>query len=147
MTPLYAALERFYFRERALGVAFGGPDSLDLTLGRPSTFLLSSVSSSSGFLQLHLESYGASIYASHFGRGKVLIAQFPFEEHDPPSARPWLAFVRLAAAIAGMLDNPGEPLDPPPTPVHVLRPYPSAPRPRPRVAHAPIEGKIPDPLT
>jgi hypothetical protein len=128
-------LETFHIREEPLGVAFVGPTFADLSFGWPSASILSSMQSVDGFTQLHLESRGISAFASSFGRGKLLIAQFPFEEDDPPPLRPWFAFVRLAMQVQRFLDEPeSEDL----SGASVLRPPPQGPNSTLRVSHAPL---------
>lgn len=130
MNPLVPLLESFYARETPLGVAFVGSARFGASLGRPADSVLPFLSSTSGFTQLHLENQGLSVYASYFGWGKLLVAQFGFQEALPPPMRPWLAFVRLAAAAQRVLENPDDLPEPPVAGVPVLKPNLSGPHSR-----------------
>lgn len=140
MSSLFQLLESFYAREQARGVAFVGSGKQDVSFGSPVTSVLPLLSSNYGFTQLHLEDQWLSVYASYFGWGKLLIAQFGFQEDFPPPARPWLAFVRLAALTQRVLENPNEPSGPPGAAVPVLRPDPIGPHSRLRGADGPLEN-------
>jgi hypothetical protein len=106
MLALHHALEAFYDRAAPLGVAFVGPPRLAACVGLPATRFLSLGESANGFVQHHIEHFGVSVYISPFGGGKFLIAQFDFQEDYPPPWPPWLAFVRLAATVARLLEEP-----------------------------------------
>lgn len=136
MSPLSHLLESFYTRLEPQGVAFVGSAKLGVSFGRPVT---SRLESSEGFTQHHSENEGLSVYTSSFGWGKLLVAQFDFQEDFPPPTRPWMAFVRLAALIQRYLDNPTDFPEPPGAAVPVLRPSPVGPKPRSLSAEASFE--------
>jgi hypothetical protein len=77
------------------------------------------------------------VYISPFGGGKFLIAQFDFQEDYPPPWPPWLAFVRLAATVARILEEPEDRDDSGTAGVGVPRPDPTPLRIR--AAAAPLE--------
>ena len=141
MNPLVPLLESFYVRETPRGVAFVGSNRFDVSFGRPVDSVLASLSSAYGFTQLHLEDQWLSVYASYFGRGTLLVAQFGFQEEYPPPSRPWLAFVRLAAATQRVLDDPDDRPEPPVAGVPVLKPL-LGPDLRFRSAHAPLDDDL-----
>jgi hypothetical protein len=136
MTSLRHALESFYDRVRPLGVAFVGPPRLAAGFGRPPATCSWMWEGRDGFLQYHLEESDLSVYVSSFGWGKVLIAQFRFQQDCPPPAEPWLAFVRLASAIARVIDSPDDAEDSGITGVPVPGPHPAPPGGR--AAEAPL---------
>lgn len=107
-------------RHEPLGVAFVGAGMLNVCYGRAADEY---VSDFQGFSQLHDAHRGLSVYASNFGWGKQLIAQFAFQEDYPPPARPWLGFVTLAAQVQWVLDHPGDFAG-----FAVLKPLPITPR-------------------
>ena len=127
MSPLSYLLESFYLRLEPQGLAFVGSAKFGVSFGRPVPSLHGLTD---GFTQNHSEISGVSVYASSFGWGKFLVAQFEFQEDYPPPTRPWLAFVRLAALTQRYLDNPTDFPEPPGAGVPVLWPYPTAPKPR-----------------
>jgi hypothetical protein len=126
-SPLSPLLESFYERFEPRGVAFVGSAKFGVSFGRPATPILPSLESAVGFTQLHLEHSWVSIYASYFGWGRVLVAQFGFQEDFPPPSRPWLAFVRLAARVQLCLDDPSGSSEPPVAGVLVRSPQPGPP--------------------
>lgn len=131
-------LESFYMREQPRGVAFVGATFADVTFGQSPAPHLSSLQSIDGFVQLHLEHFCVSAYASSFGRGKLLIVQFPFQDEYPPPLQPWSAFVRLAVDVQRCLDDPTDPERPPSADVPVLKPLFPAPHSRLTTAEAPV---------
>jgi len=140
MTPLHDLLADFFDRVRPLGVAFVGPPSLSTTFGRPPNYCSSMWEDSKGFLQYHLEESDISVYASSFGWGKYLIAQFLFQAEYPPPQREWLAFVRLASAVMRIIEHPEEAQGSGDAGVAVRRPTPRSPRTR--AAEAPLFDHI-----
>src|SRR5205809_4785554 len=130
MHTILHLIESFYAREEPRGVAFVGSGRFDMSFGRPASSVLPMLSSTNGFTQLHFEDQWLSVYASYFGWDRLLVAQFGFHEQFPPPARPWNAFVRLAARIQRSLDNPSEFPDPPSAAVPVLKPPPLNPHSR-----------------
>jgi hypothetical protein len=142
MTPLYDELEFFFERVRPMGVAFVGSARLAISFGRSPDRISGIWEGQDGFVQYHLEERDASIYVSSFGRGRYLVAQFPFEEDCRLRWHPWLAFVRLASAVARILDPPDETERPGDAGVRVPRPRPSPLRAL--AAEAPLGGRTPD---
>jgi hypothetical protein len=130
-------LEAFAEREEPHGVAFVMGSVADVTLGRSPDRFLHLVQSVDGFVQVHLENSWVSVYASSFGRGR-LIVQFPFQEEESPPRRPWLAFVRLAMDVQRFFDDPNEPEPPPRDGAPVVRPLAPGPHSRLRAAEAPL---------
>lgn len=126
-SPLISLLESFYERFEPRGVAFVGSAKFGVSLGRSPMSVLPRLESAVGFTQLHLETECVSIYASHFGWGKVLVAQFGFQEDFPPPSRTWLGFVRLAAHVQLYLDDPSDSSEPPAAGVLVRSPRPGPP--------------------
>lgn len=124
MNAIHHALEAFYDRVGPLGVALVGAPRLAACVGLPATRFYSFGESANGFIQFHNES-GVSIYISSFGEGNFLIAQFSFQEDYPPPWPPWLAFVRLAATIARILEGRDDRDDSGTIGVAVPRPDPS----------------------
>lgn len=106
MKQLDYILQRFFERVEPLGVAFWSETSSIISFGLPPNRLIDLVRSLDGFCQWHIESQRISAYVSCFGRRGYLIAQFEFQTEYPPPARQWLAFARLAAVIAGILEKP-----------------------------------------
>ena len=137
VSPLFYLLESFYLRQKPLGVRFTGPSRLEVTFGH---FVSSGLVTTEGFAQCHLEDADVSVYASYFGWGKSLIAQFPFQQDFPPPLRSWLAFVRLAAHVQRYLDNPTDFPDPPGAGVPARHPYPPKPSLRVIGGEAPLEN-------
>lgn len=122
MSALRPLLAAFYERYQPLGVAFVGSAKYGVKFG---SLPYDAQGLCGGFTQLHDADHSVSVYASYFGWGKFLIAQFEFQNDDLPPGRPWLAFVRLAAAVQRYLDEPGEP-----TAADAPALVPLAPRPR-----------------
>jgi hypothetical protein len=122
-------LEIFFLRAAPLGVAFVAEEDAIASFGLPCTRMRSILTSTTGFLQRHIEASSISLYVSAFDHGRYLVAQFPFQESWPPPLRPWLAFVRLAVAIQLDLE-PGELPGPPASSLVVSRPNPIPPKPR-----------------
>jgi hypothetical protein len=89
----------------------------------------SGISAVEGFVQVHSEHKRSSVYSSHFGGQRFLVAEFDFQEDDPAPERPWIAFVRLAAHIQRYLDLPEDDARPDDGPgVPALKPGPRGPR-------------------
>lgn len=122
-----------------LGVAFAGPPPLAACIGLPATRFLSLGESATGFVQHHSEHLGVSVYVSSFGGGKFLIAQFDFQEDYPPPWPLWLAFVRLAATVARIIEEPNDRDDSGTAGVAVPRPDPTPLRTR--AAAVPLEER------
>lgn len=139
MSPLSYLLGSFYERQEARGVAFIGSARLAVTLGRPVTSFVSLLGD--GFTQLHLEQDWLSVYASYFGGGKFLVAQFDFQEEYSPPIRPWLAFVHVSALVQRYFDDPEAFPGDPTSEVPAVRPDPLGPRPR--VLHASVAREEP----
>jgi hypothetical protein len=137
-SPILPLLESFYRRLEPRGVAFVGSAKLGVTLGRDPTPLIPHLESQDGSTQLHFEGQCLSVYASYFGWGKILIAQFGFQDDFPPPSRPWFAFARLAGLIQRYLDDPSEWPEPPAAPVREPRPRPDSPQPSPLRVEAPF---------
>jgi hypothetical protein len=136
-SPILPLLEWFYDRQEPRGVAFVGSAKFGVTLGRDPTPLVPHLESQDGSTQLHFESHW-SVYASYFGWGKILIAQFSFQEDYPPPSRPWFAFARLAALIQRYMDDPSKWQLPPAAPVREPRPRSDSPQPRTLRVEAPF---------
>ena len=126
-SPLIPLLESFYERFEPRGVAFVGAAAFDASFGRSPTSFTLALGVGKGFTQLHLEDEWVSVYSSYFGWGKVLVAQFGFQDDFPPPSRPWLAFVRLAVHVQLYLDGWSDSSEPPATGVLVRAPLPSPP--------------------
>lgn len=130
MEQLDHALQKFYEHAEPLGLAFWSETDSMVSFGLSANRLTDLIRSSDGFLQWHIEEQGISVYVSAFGRRGYLIAQFEFQPRFPPPLRPWLAFARLAAAVARILETPGRERELPPTLVAVPRPNPRSPKDR-----------------
>lgn len=140
MALLQRLLADFFERFTPLGVAFVGPPRLSTTLGRPPGSCSWVWENRDGFVQVHIEEADLSAYVSSFGWGKYLIAQFPFQAEDPPPAREWLAFVRLASAVLRAIEQPEEGQDAGDAGVAVRRPTPGPQRTR--SAAVPLPDRI-----
>ena len=135
---LHRLLEDFYFRSKPLGIAFVTSASTGLSFGRPCNFVLPMLGSTEGLTEFHLENWGACVFASNFGRGRFLIAQFPLSPEDSPTGLPG-SFVRLAAAVQQHLENPSGSSEPSNDSfVHIPK-DPGGLRPKSRGAHAPLK--------
>lgn len=128
MEELKHVLRRFYERVEPLGLAFWSENSSIISFGLPANGLAAAIRSSDGFIQWHLEDQGVSAYVSSFGRSGYLIAQFDFQTAYPPPLSPWLAFARLAGAVARILEASDRDRDLPAAPVAVPRPNPLVPK-------------------
>jgi hypothetical protein len=139
MTALLQLLELFYFRHQPRGVAFVGSAKYGVTVGRSPRSRFSTIE---GFTQSHSGDTHTSTYSSYFGWGKFLIAEFECFEENQPSERQWIAFVRLAARVQRVLDNPADQPDIPTAHVPALKPHPTGPKPRPLASEAPFENGV-----
>jgi hypothetical protein len=83
-SPLIPLLESFYERLEPRGVGFVGSATFGASFGRSPTSFTLALGVDKGFMQLHLEDEGLSVYSSNFGSGRVLVAQFGFQEDFPP---------------------------------------------------------------
>ena len=128
MTPFHHALEVFFDQLQPLGVAFVGSARLAITFGRPPERVAWTWENREGFIQHHSEEAYVSVYASSFGWGKFLVAQFSFQDQYPPPLREWQAFVRLASTLTRILESPQETSDPGIAGVAVPRPHPAPQR-------------------
>lgn|GEM_PF-6255873 len=83
-----------------------------------------------GLTQYQIESWDATVFVSTFGRGRFLIAQFPFDLEIIGAP---VSFMRLASAIQRELEEPSERQPPGDCAVRVPK-DPRAPRPSLRAA-------------
>jgi hypothetical protein len=136
VSPLLQLLESFYLRHRPKGVAFVGSAKYCVSVGRSPR---SGSATIEGFTQSHSGDTDTSTYSSYFGWGKFLIAEFDCPGDEQPSERQWIGFVRLAARVQRLLDDPADQPDIPTADVPVLKPHPTGPQPGPLRAEALLE--------
>ncbi len=99
MRTVETLLERYFERFQPLGIALVVSGSVAISFGRPSSFVVSRLTSTDGFTELCIDTLEAKIFACTVGRDRLLIGQFPLPSEGNSQFDTPASFVRLAVTI------------------------------------------------